>query len=495
VSLTGLCLTPAEFGSTHEVAGGANLRMGQPSWRRVSRRLATVVGIFASALLSGRAVRADGLALSAPSAATHFRLSNGLEVVLERVPDHPLVAVVLAYKAGWSYDPPGHAGLAHLVEHLTFRGSRHLPGQGIFERLEAVGCQRWNGSTSDDLATYYAVVPAEHFALPLWIESERMAFTLEMFSQESLALEQLRVKKELLQRGRVTQTFPLFLNHALYPERHPYHQSRDEIKDVLAAELSDAAWFFQRHYRPDNAYLLLVGGFPARAASEVRRYFGPIVNPPGPPPRIDARPRAFSGRETLVVKQPVYVDNLLVMVFPAPDLTSGEADAFELATDLLNGRGSWSLEQALVHDAPLAEWVEVEVDRARLGSLLRITAQVRHGVEIVRAERAIEDHLLKLARFDDARSLGEMRVARAVASVAHFADPLNSAFSHLQHLRLGGRPFDLPAELTRKRALSPRDVANVTRAFLDPRRRLAAQLVEGRSACRDGCVSHEITKP
>jgi zinc protease len=430
-----------------------------------------------------------------PSAATQFRLSNGLEVVLERVPDHPLVAVVLAYKAGWSYDPSGHAGLAHLVEHLTFRGSRHLPGQGIFERLEAVGCQRWNGTTSDDLATYYAVVPAEHFALPLWIESERMAFTLEMFSQENLALEQLRVKKELLQRGRVTHTFPLFLNHALYPERHPYRLSSDEMEDVLAAELSDVGWFFQRHYRPDNAYLVLVGGFPARAASEVRRFFGPIVNPPGAAPRLDARPRVFAARETLVVQQPVYVDNILVMVFPAPSLTSGEADAFDLAIDLLNGSGPWSLEQALVHDAPLAEWVEVGVSRARLGSLLGIKAQLRHGVEMVRAERAIENHLLKLARFDDARRLREVRVARAISSAAHFADPLNSALAHVDQLRFGGSPFALPADLARKRALAPRDVANVTRAFLDPGRRLAAQLIEGRRACRDGCVSYEITKP
>ncbi len=479
----------------HEVAGDANPRFGQQPSPRPSWRPALAIGVSTLALLWAGAVHADDLPAPVPSAPTHFRLNNGLEVVLERVPDHPLVAVVLAYKAGSSYDPAGHAGLAHLVEHLTFRGSRHLPGQGIFERLEAIGCQRWNGTTSEDLATYYAVVPAEHFALPLWIESERMAFTLEAFSQESLVLEQLRVKKELLQRGRVKQTFPLFLNHALYPRNHPYRLSTDEIQDVLAAELSDAAWFFQRHYRPDNAYLVLVGGFPERAASEVRRYFGPIVNPPGSAPRLAARPRAFHVRETLVVRQPVYVDNTLVMVFPAPEPTSDQADALALATGLLNGSGPWSLEQALVHDAPIAEWVQVEVERARLGSLLGITAQLRHGVPMVEAERAIENHLLKLARFDDTQSLREIRVARAVSSITHFADPLNSAMAHVDHLRFGGRPFNLAAELARRRAVSAPDVANVARAFLDPRRRLSAQLVEGRSECRHGCVSHEITKP
>lgn len=470
------------------------MRDAPRGWRR-SRLLRILVAVLGVALSSAPAALAQGLSLAVPSTASHFRLSNGLEVVLERVPDHPMVAVVLAYKAGSSYDPPGHAGLAHLVEHLTFRGSRHLPGQGILERLEAIGTQRWNGTTTGDLATYYAVVPAEHFALPLWLESERMAFTLEMFSQKNLELEQLRVKKELLQRGRVAQTFPLFVNHALYPEGHPYRQSRDEIEDVLAVELSDAAWFFQRHYRPDNAYLVLVGGFPARAASEVRRYFGPIVNPPGAPPRLAVRPRAFSARETLVVKQPVYVDNVLVMVFPAPGLGSRDADAFDLAVALLEGYGPWSLERPLVEEAPLAEWVDVELDRASLGSLLRVTIQLRHGVEMERAERAIENHLLKLARFDDASSLRDIRVADAIASVTRFADPLNRALSHVEQLRLARRPFDLTAELARKRAVSPRDVANAARAFLDPQRRLAAQLVEGSRACHDGCVSHEVAKP
>jgi zinc protease len=450
--------------------------------------------VFSVASSSARCARAETVTFAAPSAASHFRLKNGLEVVLERMPGHPLVAVVVAYKAGRAYDPPGHSGLAHLVEHLTFRGSRHLPDRGIFEHLEAAGTQRWNGTTSDDLATYHAVVPAQHFALPLWIESERMAFTLEAFNEKNLELEQLRVKKELLQGNRIAH-FPQFLNDAIYPEGHPYHLGSDEIEDVLAAELSDASWFFQRHYRPDNAYLVLAGGFPERAASEVEKYFGPIVNPPGMAPRLSPLPRTFSKRETLIVAQPVYARDILTMVFPAPAPPGREHFAFALALELLRGGGPWSLEQALVRDAALAEWLELDVDQGALGSVLRVSVQLRHGVEMRVAERALEDHLRRLAKFDDQPALREIRVALALRAASHFADPLASALAHVDELRFARKPFDLAADLAQLRALSTGEIAQVTGKFLSPERRLTAHLIEGGYDCRDGCVSHEIDEP
>jgi zinc protease len=432
-------------------------------------------------------------ALTLPrSSAVHFTLKNGLRVVLEPMPNHPLVAAVVAYEAGWSHDPPGHSGLAHLVEHLTYRGSRHLPGQGIFEQLEAVGSARFNGATNHDIAYYHAVVPAEHFALPLWLESERMAFTLEKFNQQALELEQQRVKKELLQRGRIDPTFNLFINQALYPEGHPYRVTNAEIGDVLAAALPDASWFFQAHYRPDNAYLILVGGFPPRAASEVERYFAPIANPPGAAPRPRAKRREFTARETLVVEQPVYVDNQLVMVFPAPELASDDAPAFDLLAALLSGQGPWSLEHALVTKGALAEWVELDVVQGKLGSTVRVRAQLRHGVPSERAEVAVEMHLGKLGRFDDEWTLREIRAALAVSAVSRLSDPLDSAMAHLAALRASGKPFDLAADFARMRRATASDVASVSRRFLDPGRRLYARLIEGSSACLDGCVSHEV---
>jgi zinc protease len=457
--------------------------------QRAAFVLASLCVLLATA--AGRAERA----LTLPrSSAVHFSLKNGLRVVLDPVPGHPLVAAVVAYEAGWAHDPVGHAGLAHLVEHLTYRGSRHLPGQAAFEQLEAVGSSRHNGTTSADLVVYHAVVPAEHFALPLFIESERMAFTLERFNQRNLELEQQRVRKELIQRGRVDPTFNLFINQALYPEGHPYRRTNEEIGDVLAAELSDVSWFYQSHYRPDNAYLVLVGGFPPRAAREVERYFAPIVNPPSAAPRVRAARRAFTARETLVVEQPLFVDNHLDMIFPAPDLGSEDASVFELLAALLDGTGPWSLEAALVRSTALAESVELEITPGRLGSIVQVSAQLRHGVSIERAEQVLELHLERLGRFDDARAVTDIRTALTVSSVSRLSDPLAGAMAHLSELRSRGRAFDLAADFARKRRITAAEVASVSRRFLAPGRRLSARLVDGGSACAEGCVSYEVER-
>jgi zinc protease len=449
------------------------------------------------ALVLGVALMASGaraeVTLTLPrSSVEQFTLKNGLRVALEPMPGHPTVAVMVAYEAGWAHDPPGHAGLAHLVEHLTFRGSRHLPGRGIYEQLESVGSSRWSGSTTADLATYYAVVPAEHFALPLWIESERMAFTLESFTQKSLELEQQRVRKELLQRGRTASTFELFINQALHAEGHPYRRTNEEIGDVLAAELSDVSWFFQSHYRPDNAYLIVAGGFPRRAAAVIERYFGSIVNPPGKAPRPRAQRRTFMARERLEVRQPVLVDNKLIMVFPAPELGSDDEAAFELATALLDGSGPWSLEEALIGSMGLAEWVDVDLEPGKFGSFARISVQLRNLVPFERAEAALHGHLEELGRFGDDQALSEVRTALSISAISRFSDPLASAWAHLEELRSRGRPFDLAAGLARMRRVTARDVASMARRYLDPRRRLTARLRKGGPACRDGCVSHEV---
>jgi zinc protease len=176
------------------------------------------VGVVFLASAENASARAPASAGSRPST---LRLENGLEVVLDSDPEDASVAVVLTYDAGSRRDPPGYQGLAHLVEHLTYRGSRHLPAHGIFEQLERVGALNWNGVTSIDYVAYYCELPSQHVTLPLWLESERMAFTLEKFTTEALELERQRVKKELMERRVTRKSFELYIFQALFPEGHP----------------------------------------------------------------------------------------------------------------------------------------------------------------------------------------------------------------------------------------------------------------------------------
>lgn len=129
----------------------------------------------------------------------HVRLNNGLEVVLERDSRAPLVALIVAHDAGSARDPRGHRGLAHLVEHLTFRGSRHLLPDGSYAALDGAGVVRWNGSTTSDLTASYAVVPSAEHRLPL---ADHLA-TLFADGQPASAYSGLRARIARVTAGEV----------------------------------------------------------------------------------------------------------------------------------------------------------------------------------------------------------------------------------------------------------------------------------------------------
>src|SRR5689334_23000977 len=90
----------------------------------------------------------SGHGLALPEATSppveHFKLPNGLEVVIEENHREPHVAVLVSYDIGTRDEPDGYSSLAHLVEHLTFRRSRHLEDYRSFELLERAGCERIN---------------------------------------------------------------------------------------------------------------------------------------------------------------------------------------------------------------------------------------------------------------------------------------------------------------------------------------------------------------
>ena len=218
--------------------------------------------------------------LTAAAHADDFRLANGLRVVLAPDPSVSNVAVVVSYDVGFGNDPAQYRGLAHLVEHLTFRGSRHLrPEQGT-DLIEASGGGS-NAFTNLDRTVYVAVLPKAALPLCLWIERERMAFALDGIDQKALELERKIVRNEMAQRASLSWRVGMQLQRSLYGLGHAYASEDDaQLGDIRGVTLPDVQWFFQSSYRPDNATVVVVGAFdPQEIRPLVESYFAPIVNP------------------------------------------------------------------------------------------------------------------------------------------------------------------------------------------------------------------------
>jgi zinc protease len=397
-----------------------------------------------------------------------FRLQNGLRVLVQRDARQPLVAFVVSYEVGHRDDPPGYEGLAHLVEHLAFRGSRHLgPYQGMRE-LEKIGALRKNGATGPDNTIYYALLPAQYLPLAFWVESERMGFTLERFSSESLALEAAIVRKEMLLRR--PDEVELTLLGRLFPEGHPYRVT--EERDARGAGLSDVQWFFQAGYRPDKATILVVGDVdPTLVESLARRYFGPIPNPPNALVRRPIPARAFPGRERVTISRLVNTRRL-IMVWPAP--VPGSRDELTLRVLLrIAVSGRRSVGRAL-RKAKLAEGADVGLFRHDGATFVVVEPTLNAQSNFHATENAVERYMFDLAEqppTPDVVKRARDLVKRDFSSDAE--DPLEHALLHLDALRHGGRPFNLKSTLARLDSITASDVVALAQKYLDPYHRLS----------------------
>lgn len=279
-----------------------------------------------------------------------YQLDNGLRVVLQRDARQPRVAGVVAYGVGSRDDPAGYRGLAHLVEHMTFRGSRHLKDGEAFGTLEALGAHV-NAVTAPDHTFYYASVPAHHLPRLLWVESERMAFTLEAMDDKTFEIEREVVINEWRQRrygvgGRIDE----FIAHASLPEGHPYRHVSDYEQDLSRMRFDDVRGFYQRHYRPDNAVLVLVGNFELEAARAlIERYFGPVRALPPEHPRRPAPAVRLGGEQRMVVRSRVPRPQLQVH-WQVPCRNPRCAATLQLVRSLLVGDMESSLRRWLVQE-------------------------------------------------------------------------------------------------------------------------------------------------
>ncbi len=333
------------------------------------------------------------LALAAADGDRRFVMDNGMIAVLREVPGEPVVAVTVAYGVGAADDPDERAGLAHLVEHLTFRGTKHTKPFEVLSSLEAVGGRDMNASTYLDATAYYAVVPTGALERMLWSEADRMAFTLEVMSDASFADEHPVVMREMRgRRGGIGGRFFAYARRAFFGDGHPYAGVEDELEQTAALTAHDARWLFQQTYRPDNAVVTLVGAFDtARAEAMVRKHLGTVVAPAIPKrARPTAPERSERCREIWVTAR---VAAPVVEVWWAVD---GDFDAVEVATIVLKER----LSEQLQKQYGAAVYVASGVQRQRLDS---------HAFVRIVGARDANANALKSLVLDEVRQLRDLR--------------------------------------------------------------------------------------
>lgn len=372
--------------------------------RRFTSRSRPPVGALA-ALLVGCAARGtpttDALEKRLPVVGEPVVLENGLRVVVHEDHSAPVVSVAVAYHAGSAADPPGRRGLAHLVEHMMFEGSQHVPRGALDETLGIVGAAHKNATTSSDWTLYYETVPSARLETAMWLESDRMGYPLAAHKQAVLDEVRDVVVAELHERydHSPSLTARAAVRAALYPLPHPYHFAPiGTLEDLAAITLADVRDFWIRNYGPENATLVLVGDVtPAAGVAMARKWFGPLARGPGRTSKVPYPATVLTNDVTLTIEADTELTEMF-LGWPAVPLSDPLAvDAIAYGRQM-----GWYVAGRLVKDKKLARNASSHADLDLLGGLTLLHVRLEPDTDPQKALQEIQvglDNLSKSLRY------------------------------------------------------------------------------------------------
>jgi zinc protease len=316
-----------------------------------------------------------------------FTLNNGLRVIVHEDPTVQIAVLNILYDVGSRDEHPDKTGFAHLFEHLMFGGSVNIPNYD--EPLQMVGGEN-NAFTNTDITNYYLTVPADNIETGFWLESDRMLSL--SFDPQVLEVQRKVVIEEFKQRYLNQPYGDVWLKlRPLTYKVHPYKWATigKEISHIENATMDDVKGFFNRHYNPSNAILVLAGNVKVeqvKALSE--KWFGEI--PSGK--KID---RTIPNEPIQTEKRILEVNaevpaSALYKSYHMPGRFHNDYYAVDLLSDILSRGHSSRLYQKLVKEKEIFTAISSFVMGTIDPGLLVVNGRVKDGVDLKTAEAEVD---------------------------------------------------------------------------------------------------------
>jgi len=324
-----------------------------------------------------------------------FNLSNGLMGVV--IEDHraPVVNHMLWYRIGAADEFPGKSGLAHLLEHLMFKGTAAY-GPGQFSSIVAANGGSENAFTTQDYTAYFQRVASDRLGLMMKMESDRMRGLIltdkDVTTERSVVLEERNTRTD----NNPGALFREQRNAALYVNQ-PYHIPVIGWRhEVAKLNRQDAMGFYNKYYAPNNAILVVAGDVdPAAVRVLAEKYFGTIPHSNSVKPRArPTEPPQLAARRLFLADSRVS-RSYVIRTYLAPERNAGDqkqAAALTMLAEVLGGDGLNSvlgqklqLEQKIALNSS-AFYDGLSLDKTKFG-LFIVPAK---GVSLRQAEDAMD---------------------------------------------------------------------------------------------------------
>ena len=325
-----------------------------------------------------------------------FRLANGLKLLVVVDRSSPTLAYQTWFDVGSREEVVGRTGLAHLFEHMMFKGTLKHP-EGEFDRLlEGAGAEGLNAFTSRDYTAYIEELPKNKLELIAQVESDRMLNLI--VDDKSFTTEREVVQNERRYRNENSPDGTIYQEiFDVAFKKHPYHWPVIGYeKDLIAMSAKDARDFYKAFYAPNHATIAVVGDVdPNQVLEVITRHYGALPASKNLQVPIQPEPEQKEVRRK-TLKLNLQVEKLL-MAYHIPAVTNPDSIPLEVLRAVLSNGRSSRLNRALVETGIASSVGSFSLDD-KDPSLLMMSASLQKGRKAAQAESVILKEIERLTR-------------------------------------------------------------------------------------------------
>lgn len=403
---------------------------------------------------------------------TTYTLKNGLQVVVVENHRAPIVSHMVWYKVGAADEPPGKSGIAHLLEHLMFKGTPTIP-PGEFSKIVARLGGQDNAFTSSDYTAYYQNIAADRLESVMKMEADRMRNLVlddkNFTTERAVVLEERRSRTDNNPQALLSEQ----MEAALY-RNHPYHRPIiGWSSEIAALSRADAMDFYKHWYAPNNAIVVVTGDVkPEQVLALAETYYSPL-KPETVPPRQRAEEPPQVGARTVTLKDPRVQQPAWSRLYMAPSYNTDDKSqpyALQVLAEILGGSATSRLYKSLVVDQGVTVSAGSWYDPSALDTTtFAISATPAPGVTVEKVQEAVDKEIaLALDKGLTADEVARAK-ARLKASVAYARDSLHTGARVLgESLTTGQTVADVESWPERIAAVTPQQVNAAAHAVLNP---------------------------
>jgi zinc protease len=410
------------------------------------------------------------MSLPATAAVQQFTLDNGLQVIVQEDHRAPIVVSQVWYRAGSMDEFNGTTGVAHMLEHMMFKGTKDVP-EGQFSKLIAAAGGRENAFTNTDETVYFEQLQKDQLALALRLEADRMHNLLlndESFAKENkVVMEERRMRTDDQPQALVYENM-MSVAFQAHPYRRPVIGWMNDIENMT---VNDARDWYQRWYAPNNATLVVVGDVTvADVKALATQYFAGIASKPLPVRKPQVEPDQ-DGIKRINVKAPAKLPYVL-MAYHVPVLRDAMHDtepyALEVLAGILDGNEAARLGRVLVREQRVASQAGASYDLVARGpGLFMLDGTPTQGKTVADLESALRAQVTAIIQTGVSADELKRVKAQVIASNVYQRDSTFYQAMQLGEYVSAGLPVEAVADHVNKvQAVTAAQVQAVARKYL-----------------------------